>query len=1143
MSERPDDGAMPNSQVSPERPPVPEDSPRRGHEPSRLSPPEPHASGLTIIGSKIGAAAPQRSILARPRLVDWFDQHARARLIVLSAEAGYGKTTLLNEFASYTRDRVVWYRLERSDGDWITFLSYVVAALRDIWPEFGRSTEALLRNVAAMGSTREVVLAQFLSDLSSAEGGRVALILDDYHLVDQAPDVRMIVSRMLELAPEGMYFVLSGRGAPALSVGRLRGQGRVHSLSTDDLRFTLPEIEQLFTTTYGQPLDNGACRIIAERTEGWAAGLQLVAASIAVSQADEVGDFITALSGATGPIYDFLAEEVLTRLSAQTQRVLMHASLPEQVEPEYVSVALDAGGTPVDRADIEASLDRADSLGLLGVRSKASRGRRMQALFREFLTVHLEREVPEATIKRMHFAIAEASAQNDWLMAARHYAKADAHEGAMNVIGSAAGEALGTGAWGAAVEVVNTMPKMDAPPSVKVIQARALISEDDLDGAVAKLSSIDRTSLTPEERGLVGLTWATVHHMAGEGAGLHTEVLRVAGDSEIPRFLRDIGQSWQLILEAAAGGNITNAASAMKRLATEQVETGLHYFSGVTLHNASTAELALGNYRRTIELAQRSMSQLAQTSEADSIESSTLVVEAAARAELGDIEEGLRLSSLAAGGPSANADALAEAAYLHAVCGRDQQARSLLARFDRGDARWARDPSSQALGWYARFALAMVDGNDAEAERAVSALEGVKAFDYDSTSRLAVAKATRAVAARDPAARQLVRDASDLIERQHAWRWSSRVRILESVLTRDGDSLALWVSQAETESCLAVLELADAIATSIGTLSPVPGSLERSILREPRRWIRALSRQLQRGPSDDAGAAAALVARFGTAEEATVLRNYERKRSGKTRRRGLATQLIRRVSSTVRVHDLGLSSYDIGDRTVRLTETRRKTAALLLFLVTRPGLAANREQVMEALWPDQTPKSALNSLHQTIFFLRRELEPWYQDGASADYVHMNAELVRLDEELFQVDSVAFARQAADIIGTGSAGVRGPELLALYRGHFAPEFEYEDWAVEWRTHVHTSFLHLAQAASTALVSERRYGEVVELLTPVVALDATAFDVRGTLVGCLAAAGARDASLAQYRSMALAHEREIGLPAPPYGDLVEVISAMD
>lgn len=1142
MSGHREDAAMPDQPVTSEIPQANQPAHGSIDVARRPDSPEPHPSGLAIIGSKVGPAAPARSILARPRLVEWFAEHARARLIVLSAEAGYGKTTLLGEFANDTRDRVVWYRLERSDGDWITFLSYLVAALRDVWPDFGKPTEALLRNVAAMGSTQDVVMAQFLADLSSAEAGRVAVILDDYHLVDQSPDVRMIVSRMLERAPEGMYLVLSGRGAPTLSVGRLRGQGRVSTLDMDDLRFTRSEIEQLFASTYGQPLDDDACRIIAERTEGWAAGLQLVAASISVSRPEEVSSFIAALSGATGPIYEFLAEEVLTRLSSVTQRVLMHASLVDRVETEYVSVALEAGGTPVERSVIEASLDRADSLGLLGVRSKASRGRRLQALFREFLRVHLEREVPAETIEAMDLAIARASEVDDWLMSARHYARARSHGDAMRVIGSAAGEALGTGAWGAAVEIVDTMPSTAPPAAVKVIQARALIGEDDEQQALEILSSIDRSTLSPEERGLVGLTMAALHHQRGESGPLHAEVDAIAADPHLPAWLRDIGTSWRLILTAASGGPISDASSALCRVASGQVRSGLHYFAGVTLHNASTAELTLGNYERAVELSLESMSHLAQTSEGDAIRSSTKAVQAVATAELGDIEEGLRLSGAAAAGPSANADAIAEAAYLNALCGRIQQARTLLARFDRGHARWARDPSSQAVGWYARLALALSAGELRKASDALSKLLALETFDFDSKSRNAVLEASIAVATRRPDASDYVDEATTIVSRQHAWRWSTRLRILDAIVRRDGESLSLWIEQAERESSLAVLELADAISTAVGTLAPLPESLERSVLREPRRWMAALVRQVQAEPGDDASAAAVLVARFGTADDAAVLRDYERNTAGKPRRRGLTTQLIRRVSPVVRIHDLGLSSYQVGERSVRLTETRRKTAALLLFIVTRPGFAANREQVMEALWPDQTPKSALNSLHQTIFYLRRELEPWYEDGATAGYIHMDAELVRLDHELFQVDSVAFARQSADIIRTRSASTRGPEMLALYRGHFAPEFEYEEWADEWRTHLHSSFLHLAQATASALVAERRYGEVVELLSPVVTLDATAFDLRGTLIGCLAAAGARDASKAQYRSMALAHERELGLPPRAYPDLVRAVGAM-
>ncbi len=177
----------------------------------------------------------------------------------------------------------------------------------------------------------------------------------------------------------------------------------------------------------------------------------------------------------------------------------------------------------------------------------------------------------------------------------------------------------------------------------------------------------------------------------------------------------------------------------------------------------------------------------------------------------------------------------------------------------------------------------------------------------------------------------------------------------------------------------------------------------------------------------------------------------------------------------------------------------------------------------------------MNSLHQTIFFLRRDIEPWYEDGSSADYVRVESELVYLDQDLFQIDSVAFARQAADILATGTTLKRGPELLRLYKGGFAPEFEYEEWTEDWRVQLHGAYLHLAQATSRALITEGRYPEVVDVLTPVVILDATALDLRSTLVSCLAAIGAHDAAQAHYRSMAAAHERDLGIPARTYEEL--------
>jgi DNA-binding SARP family transcriptional activator len=213
---------------------------------------------------------------------------------------------------------------------------------------------------------------------------------------------------------------------------------------------------------------------------------------------------------------------------------------------------------------------------------------------------------------------------------------------------------------------------------------------------------------------------------------------------------------------------------------------------------------------------------------------------------------------------------------------------------------------------------------------------------------------------------------------------------------------------------------------------------------------------------------------------------------------------------------------------------------LMLYLVTRPRYTATRDQVLECFWPDQPPRSALGSLHQTLFYLRRDIEPWYEENSTADYVRMEQDLVFLDEEMFQVDSVAFNRQAADILKSGEAANRGPELLSLYRGRFAPEFEYEEWAESWRTALHGTYLHLAHRTATELGRSGRLWEATEVLTPVVSIDPLAFDLRATLIGYLAAVGSVDAAMAHYKNYADLHVRDLGVPALSYDQIVRGVS---
>ena len=206
--------------------------------------------------SKVRSPAIRPTTLERPRLLNWLEQHAAARLRVLTAEAGYGKSTLLADHARRTAHRTIWYRLESSDRDWVTFLSYIVAAVREIAPAFGAGTAGLLQQVGMLNLTRDVVVDTLLAELESVTVEPLTLVLDDFHTVQESDDVRAIVLRLLEHAPAGMSLIISGRDRPALPVARLAAQARVAELATDDLRFTRRETADLFAHSYGTPIDD-----------------------------------------------------------------------------------------------------------------------------------------------------------------------------------------------------------------------------------------------------------------------------------------------------------------------------------------------------------------------------------------------------------------------------------------------------------------------------------------------------------------------------------------------------------------------------------------------------------------------------------------------------------------------------------------------------------------------------------------------------------------------------------------------------------------------------------------------------------------------------------------------------------------------
>jgi DNA-binding SARP family transcriptional activator len=681
------------------------------------------------------------------------------------------------------------------------------------------------------------------------------------------------------------------------------------------------------------------------------------------------------------------------------------------------------------------------------------------------------------------------------------------------------------------------MPNVPPPPAVQVIRARALIADGRASEALAILDGIDWHDTEQPAYSLMLLTRATALHSQGESALVETTVDAVARASATPRLVRDVATAWYMMLRANSGESISEACSALHRLSEEMSGVGLHYFAGVALHNAASGELARANFSRALALSKSAEDQFGRTLERVGILASTIMIQAAARAEMGDIEAGLAMAAKVVADESPTADAIAEASYMAAVTGNVPLAEGLIARFQAGGAPGSKELGSRSQAYFARVAIALAKAEYDQATRMLASLVRLGPTEVDGPARTALAYALVAALAGWPNRNSLASTAIRAADAQGAARWAIRARILGTGLHGDADGFRHSIEHALAESHLAVLESADAIVTFLDLLNPIPDALQVAISKTRPRWLPILRREAVRRDSPAAPNAARVLSEVGTIEDAAILRAHERDRAKFRRRSGLVTHLVRRLSPTVRVHDLGPTSYEIGSRIVNVTDTRRRAASLLFFLVTRPRQSATRELAMEQLWPDQPPRSALNSLHQTLFFLRRDLELWYEDGFTGDYVRMEGELIYLDPEMFQIDSVAFQRQASTILSSRAAGSLGPGILRLYTGTFAPEFQYEPWAEEWRNQVHTTFLRLAQATSEQLMSGGAHSEAADVLARVVEVEPLAFNLRCRLVQALAASGAGDAAQVHYQGLASAYEREVGMPIGAYSRVLE------
>jgi LuxR family maltose regulon positive regulatory protein len=254
-------------------------------------------------------------------------------LTIISASAGFGKTTLVSEWVNDCERPVAWLSLDEGDNDPTRFLTYLVTALQTIAPNMGAEVLGVLQS--PQPPSTESILTSLINEVTtipdnpSAGSGRgFVLVLDDYHIIDSKP-VDNILAFLLEHQPPQMHLVIATREDPPLPLSRLRARGQLTELRAADLRFTPAETAEFLNRMMGLNLSEVDIAALEARTEGWIAGLQLAALSMQ-GQSDPTG-FIKSFTGSHRFILDYLVEEVLGRQPGEIQNFLLYTSILERL--------------------------------------------------------------------------------------------------------------------------------------------------------------------------------------------------------------------------------------------------------------------------------------------------------------------------------------------------------------------------------------------------------------------------------------------------------------------------------------------------------------------------------------------------------------------------------------------------------------------------------------------------------------------------------------------------------------------------------------------------------------------------------------------------------------------------------------------
>ncbi len=1004
--------------------------------------------------AKIEIPKRRQAIVRRQRLVDALAEAAGRRIAVVTAPPGYGKTTLLVDFAQSCAGPVCWYSLDERDVSPATFLRYFVAAGRAQFPEFGAELAAALTSGEELPVGR---LTDLLVAATASAGGGFIFILDDFHCLDSAPeDFRKAFEGWLYRLPPDVHVVLSGRSRPQIAVlPMMEVRREVGTITAADFSFTCDEVALLFREVLGKEISLDDAQRLADLTEGWAGALVL----LAERPPSGSGDVALEQLRGSDTLFQYISLEQFDPLPGEVREFLLGSAVLRTLDAPIVNELLGI-------ATAEEKLTFLARLNLLVMPDDPEQPRRYHRLFRAFLVSKLRASDPARFRELNEKAARIGEAAHHWDDAVYHYIQEAAWDSIIQITDRVGSRMFEEGHWDTLADWLEAVPaeELASRPKLMLWKARVLhrlrqtdralellaqasdilesredwvtlaeaqimcgvclrlkgdytLSRQTLEDARALLVEHDGpTTLLTEARRELGITL----YKAG---AISESIDELSGVVEVYEALGDRYNLAYTVGELAAalllGGRLAAATVYLERARVIWAELGMDYYQTQTLNNLAMAYYLQGNLATAEEIAKQGL-ELARKVPAHWQATYLTACLGDFKRESGDYAAAHELYRTALEDSRKLSDAYVRVYILNAIA--DTYRLS-------GDVKNAETTAQQAM---------------AEAEKTGGPLElGISLL----ATGLVQKQQENAKAAIDT-----LQKAIPHLELKGAWRdlAIARFHLAGLYFSLKKKTLALQM----LESCAKLVDkmgydhflVVEASRNPLLVQYAAANKLADGYYNRMLKLIKAPAVTTSGGDAD-----------AQTSEESGV--------------------------RTVYAFGFGNLRVEIDGREISDLEWRSEKSKEMFFFFLANGGPLRKEEIVTALWPDMAEDKTTSAFHSNMYRLRKAL---YQDVVAKDsgrYI--------LDPQARFVFDVTDYQQALQQIAAMPKGSPGAiaimeKAVDLYKGPFASDF-YSEWAQTLRPQLEEQQMSLLGSLAAAYNEAGEYKKSADICQRILDVD--------------------------------------------------------